>query len=230
MKELPGPKVLRIAPTVVSLTMSTAEKPISYCSLRGYLALTSCLPMEKRSMTETAWRQGGDVTPPLKQWTLTVYISRPICNLTKPATEPWQYIQGCINNNNDHVIKGNRSVSLSFLHDTSSSRAVFFDKMSGCLFLAQCGWYAPLPHQRAPVPGCCYCLARPVGASSPWCGWTGAPLRWSTNTLVRGHCCGNNGDRGRKGSTKPHGTLVKRYTTWAWDMTCFSWPSASSKD
>lgn len=46
MKELPGPKVLRIAPTVVSLTMSTAEKPISYCSLRGYLALTSCLPME----------------------------------------------------------------------------------------------------------------------------------------------------------------------------------------
>lgn len=39
MKELLGPKVLRIAPTVVSLTMSTAEKPISYCSLRGYLAL-----------------------------------------------------------------------------------------------------------------------------------------------------------------------------------------------
>lgn len=46
MKELLGPKVLRIAPTVVSFTMSTAEKPISYCSLRGYLALTSCLPME----------------------------------------------------------------------------------------------------------------------------------------------------------------------------------------
>lgn len=114
MKELPGPKVLRIAPTVVSLTMSTAEKPISYCSLRGYLALTSCLPMEKRSMTKTAWRQGGDVTPPMKHWTLTVYISRPICNLTKPATEPWQYIRGCINNNNDHVIKDNHRVSLSF--------------------------------------------------------------------------------------------------------------------
>lgn len=83
MKELLGPKVLRIAPTVVSLTMSTAEKPISYCSLRGYLALTSCLPMEKRSMTKTAWRQGGDVTPPLKHWTLTVYISRPICKSHK---------------------------------------------------------------------------------------------------------------------------------------------------
>lgn len=47
MKELLGPKVLRGAPTVVSLTMSTTEKPISYCSLRGYLALMSCLPMEK---------------------------------------------------------------------------------------------------------------------------------------------------------------------------------------
>lgn len=45
---------------------------------------------------------------------LTVYISRPICNLTKPATEPWQYLRGCINNNNDHVIKGNHVVSLSF--------------------------------------------------------------------------------------------------------------------
>lgn len=114
MKELSGPKVLRIAPTVVSLTMSTAEKPISYCTLRGYLALMSCLPMERRFMTKTAWRQGGDVTPLLKHWTLTVYISRPICNHTKPATEPWQYIRGCVNNNNDHVIKANHSVSLSF--------------------------------------------------------------------------------------------------------------------
>lgn len=135
MKELLGPKVLCIAPTVVSLTMSTAEKPISYCSLRGYLALTSCLPMERRFMIKTAWRQGGDVTPLLKHWTLTVYISRPICIDTKPAEEPWQYIRGCINNNNDHVIKGNHSV---FLHDTCCSRTVFFDRMSGCLFLTGC--------------------------------------------------------------------------------------------
>lgn len=209
MKELSGPKVLRIAPTVVSLTMSTAEKPISYCTLRGYLALMSCLPMERRFMTKTAWRQGGDVTPLLKHWTLTVYISRTICNHTKSATEPWQYIRGCINNNNDHVIKANHSVSLSFYK--------------------VCMWYAPLPHQRAPVPGCCYCLAQPVGASCPWCGWTGAPLRWSanTNTVVRGHCYGHNGDRGRKGSTETHGTLVKQYTTRACqrDKTCLYWMS-----
>lgn len=114
MKELLGPKVRRRAPTVVSLTMSTAEKPISYCSLRGSLALMSCLPMERSFMTKTAWRQGGDVSPLLKHWPLTVYISRPICDHTKPATELRQYIRGRINNNNDHVIKADRSVSLSF--------------------------------------------------------------------------------------------------------------------
>lgn len=117
MKELLGPKVLRIVPTVVSLTMSTAEKPISYCSLRGYLALTSCLPMKKRSMErkkKTAWRQGCDVTPPLMHWTLTVCISRPICMRTKPETEPRRYTRGCINNNKGHAIKGNHGVSLSF--------------------------------------------------------------------------------------------------------------------
>lgn len=76
-------------------------------------------------------------------------------------------------------------------------------------------WYAPLPHQRAPVPGCYYCLARPAGASCLWCGWTGAPLRWSTNTntMVRGQCSRHNGDRGRKGSTGLCVTLVKQYTT-----------------
>lgn len=59
----------------------------------------------EHSVTKTAWRQGGDVTPPVRHWTLTVYISRPICNLTMPTTEAWQYIRGSINNNNDRVIK-----------------------------------------------------------------------------------------------------------------------------
>lgn len=63
MEKWHGPKVLQIAPTVVISTMSTAEKAISYCSQRGYLALTSCLPVEGGFMTKTAWSQGGDVTP-----------------------------------------------------------------------------------------------------------------------------------------------------------------------
>lgn len=116
MKELLGPKVLHIAPTVVRLTMSTAEKPISYCSLRGYLALMSCLPMENGPWQKKGLETKGVMSAlfPLKRWTLTVYISRPICNLTKQATELWQYIRGHINNNNDHGIKDNCRASLSF--------------------------------------------------------------------------------------------------------------------
>lgn len=76
MKDQLGLKVLHLAPTVVHLTMSVAEKPISYCSLRGYLALTSCLPTESHSMTKKAQGQEGDVNAPLKRWTLTVYILR----------------------------------------------------------------------------------------------------------------------------------------------------------
>lgn len=97
--------------------------------------INELLPMERRSMTKTAWRQGGDVTPPLKHWALTVYISRPICNLTKPAAEPWQYIQGHINNNNDHVIKRNHGVALSFY---MTQGAVGHFSLTG--LVAVCSW------------------------------------------------------------------------------------------
>lgn len=60
VRELSRPKVLRIAPTVVSLTMSTSEKPISYCRLRGYLAINE-LPShgkvlhDKNSLETRGW-------------------------------------------------------------------------------------------------------------------------------------------------------------------------------
>lgn len=66
MNELLGPKVLCIAPTVVSFTMNTAEKA-NLILQPERLPCTNKLPSHgKRSMTKTAWRQEGDVTASLK--------------------------------------------------------------------------------------------------------------------------------------------------------------------
>lgn len=78
------------------------------------------------------------------------------------------------------------------------------------LFQVRLWRYAPLPRLRAPVPGCCWCLSRPAGASCPWCGCTGALPWWSTNTQVRGYCWGQWRQR-QRGSTRSPPPMGSNY-------------------
>lgn len=80
----------RLAPTVVSLTMSAAEKA-NLILQPGRLPRINDPPSfllrgVSRQKKNPAWRQTGVMSlPTLGRWTRTVYISRPVCDCTKPA-------------------------------------------------------------------------------------------------------------------------------------------------
>ena len=220
-EELVGPKVLHIAPPVVSLTMSTAEKPISHCSLRGYLALTSCLPMKSYSATEKkkASEQEGDVSAPLKRWTSTVYFSRPICDLTKPQTELWQYIKGCINNNNERVIKDDCYLSLS-IHKTQAAAAAaglysLTERVDVCS--RQGAGYThhflvgELPSLDAATVSNGLLVPLALGVAEQVHLWGDLQIQTQRSEVSGADTMAT---EGRKGSAGPSVTRVKRYTTW----------------
>lgn len=114
MKGLFGPKVLRIATTIASLTMSTAEKPISYCSHWGYLAFTSCLPMERSFVIKTAWGQGNDVTPSAQALNHNCVHFKVHLYSHKSSNKAEAVYEGKHEQYNDHIIKDNHGVSYSF--------------------------------------------------------------------------------------------------------------------
>lgn len=168
----------RLAPTVVSLTMSAAEKA-NLILQPGRLPRINDPPSfllrgVSRQKTKQNKKNSLETLPTLERWTRTVYISRPVCDRTKPAVASQKERRWPRHKRPDHRVsfvlfkpaRAAEDEGMFVLGYLCVSTCV-------CVYLCvstECVRYAPLPRRRAPVPGCCYCLARPAGASCPWCG------------------------------------------------------------